>query len=61
MMQLIIRPAAEAEVQEASDWYEEREPGLGARFLDELPPTEAVAAALARVHADIASIDKTQP
>ncbi len=39
MMQLIIRPTAEMDVQEASDWYEEREPGLGASFLDELRNT----------------------
>lgn len=36
MMRLIIRPAAELDIQEAADWYEEEEPGLGARFIDEL-------------------------
>jgi plasmid stabilization system protein ParE len=30
---LIIRPEAEAELQEAFDWYEHRVPGLGADFL----------------------------
>ncbi len=39
MMQVIVRPAAEADVQEASDWYEGREPGLGGQFLDELKET----------------------
>jgi hypothetical protein len=39
MMQVIIRPAAEADIQEASDWYEGRELGLGGRFLDELRDT----------------------
>lgn len=36
MTVLIIRPLAEADVQEASDWYEEREPGLGSQFVDEI-------------------------
>ena len=31
---LIIRPEAEAELTEASRWYEEQAPGLGERFLD---------------------------
>jgi len=30
---VILRPAAEADLQEAYDWYEERERGLGAEFL----------------------------
>lgn len=30
---LIIRPEAEADIQEAFDWYERRVPGLGADFL----------------------------
>lgn len=30
---LIIRPEAEADLQEAFDWYERRVPGLGADFL----------------------------
>lgn len=30
---VIFRPAAEFELQEAYDWYEERERGLGAEFL----------------------------
>jgi toxin ParE1/3/4 len=36
MIKVIVRPLAEADVQQASDWYEEKELGLGARFLDEL-------------------------
>jgi toxin ParE1/3/4 len=39
MTLLIVRPLAEADVQEASDWYEEREPGLGSRFVDEVRDT----------------------
>lgn len=31
--ELIIRPAAEAELAEAFDWYEERLRGLGSEFL----------------------------
>jgi hypothetical protein len=30
---IIIRPEAAREVQEAFDWYEERDEGLGAEFL----------------------------
>jgi toxin ParE1/3/4 len=39
MMPIIIRPAAETDIREASEWYEERELGLGGRFLDELRGT----------------------
>lgn len=31
---LIITPAAKADLDEAFDWYEEQQPGLGKRFLD---------------------------
>ena len=31
---VILRPAAEVELQEAYEWYEERELGLGADFLE---------------------------
>src|SRR5207253_2189401 len=31
--QIIVRPEAEHEIQEAFDWYEERSEGLGAEFL----------------------------
>lgn len=30
---LIVRPAAEAEMGDAFDWYEDRVPGLGSEFL----------------------------
>jgi len=30
---IIVRPEAEREIQEAFDWYEERNEGLGAEFL----------------------------
>ena len=33
---LVIRPQAEADVAEAHAWYEERRPGLGDDFLDQV-------------------------
>jgi hypothetical protein len=42
-MQLVFRPEAQRELQEAQDWYEERSPGLGFEF------ARAVDAAVARV------------
>lgn len=30
---LILRPAAEADIEDAFRWYEEQRPGLGAEFL----------------------------
>jgi len=33
MARVIVRPAAEAELQEAHAWYEERESGLGVEFV----------------------------
>jgi plasmid stabilization system protein ParE len=39
MIRLIVRPAAELDIREAVDWYEEEEPELGVRFLDELQST----------------------
>lgn len=30
---VIFRPAAELELRDAYDWYESREPGLGAEFM----------------------------
>lgn len=33
MLSVIYRPAAEFELQEAYNWYEEREPGLGSEFM----------------------------
>jgi plasmid stabilization system protein ParE len=35
-MQVIFTPAARAELVEAQDWYENRRPGLGARFREEV-------------------------
>ena len=31
-----VRPEAERDVEQAYEWYEERRPGLGREFLDEL-------------------------
>jgi toxin ParE1/3/4 len=33
---VVFTPAAESDVSEAIDWYEEHAPGLGARLLSEL-------------------------
>ena len=33
MRQIIVRPEAEAEVQQAFDWYQEQSEGLGLEFL----------------------------
>ncbi|MGA7559896.1 MAG: type II toxin-antitoxin system RelE/ParE family toxin [Terriglobales bacterium] len=35
-MQVIFTPAARAELVGAQDWYENRRPGLGARFREEV-------------------------
>jgi toxin ParE1/3/4 len=35
-MQVIFTPAARAELLDAQDWYEARQRGLGARFLEEV-------------------------
>ncbi len=42
-MDLIVRPAAAADVEEAFSWYEQQRPGLGKEFL------EAVDAALREI------------
>lgn len=36
MNRLILRVEAEAELQDGYDWYEERAPGIGSRFLDQV-------------------------
>lgn len=36
MNQLILRVEAEHELQDGYDWYEERVPGVGPRFLDQV-------------------------
>lgn len=33
MSRLVVRPEAEADLTEATSWYEEREPGLGLELL----------------------------
>ena len=35
-MQVVIQPAAAADLEQAFSWYEERRPGLGAEFLAEI-------------------------
>lgn len=34
--EVLLRPRAEADVKEARDWYEARQPGLGEGFIDEV-------------------------
>lgn len=43
---VLLRPRAEADVQEARDWYEAHQGGLGEAFIDE------VSAAMNRLEAD---------
>ena len=39
MIGLLVRPLAELDIQDATDWYEDEEAGLGGRWLDELRDT----------------------
>lgn len=39
MTQVIVRPAAAADIEEAYDWYEIQRPGLGEEFLTALRST----------------------
>lgn len=34
MTKIVFRRASESELQEASAWYEEQEPGLGSKFVE---------------------------
>ena len=36
---LIVEPGAEWDIEDGYGWYEERHPGLGVRFIDELDTT----------------------
>jgi hypothetical protein len=38
-MQLVIRPAAALDIEDAYDWYESQRPGLGEEFLAALTST----------------------
>ena len=40
-MRVDIRPEAEADIEEAARWYEQRHAGLGDEFLDEVSMTLA--------------------
>ena len=44
--EVLLRPRAEADLKEARDWYEKRQPGLGEQFVD------AVAEAVAQLAID---------
>jgi plasmid stabilization system protein ParE len=50
---LIIRPEAEADVRDAFAWYEERLPGLGVSFLDELELAFDSISAMPEAHAKV--------
>jgi plasmid stabilization system protein ParE len=39
---LVLRPEAEAEIAEASDWYEQQNPGLGDKFIGVVDVTLSV-------------------
>lgn len=39
MIRLIVRPAAELDIRDTADWYEDEEVGLGGQFVDELRHT----------------------
>ncbi|HEV2198711.1 MAG TPA: type II toxin-antitoxin system RelE/ParE family toxin [Bryobacteraceae bacterium] len=39
MKPVVLRPAAERDIQEIHDWYETRRQGLGDEFLEEVEPT----------------------
>lgn len=41
MKQVIVRPAAAADIEDAYRWYESRRPGLGEEFLRALSSTRA--------------------
>ena len=36
MSRLVLRPSAELDIQDAAEWYEDEEVGLGGQFIDEL-------------------------
>ena len=55
-LRIEFRPEAEAEAYKSFDWYEEREPGLGARFRDAV---EEVIAAIASRPNSFPIIDDT--
>src|SRR4051794_15848366 len=48
---VLLRPRAEADLREARDWYEERQPGLGEQFVD----------AAAEAMAQLATAPERQP
>jgi plasmid stabilization system protein ParE len=39
MMRVVSHPEADEELEAAARWYEERQPGLGDRFLDDFEKT----------------------
>ena len=38
MKRVVIRPAAAADIEDAYQWYETQQPGLGEQFLAACPP-----------------------
>ena len=53
--ELIVGPGAESDIEEGYGWYEERQPGLGSRFIEELDT------ALQRLAANPASYQEVLP
>ncbi|MEX2495721.1 MAG: type II toxin-antitoxin system RelE/ParE family toxin [Woeseia sp.] len=52
---LIVEPGAESDIEDGYGWYEERQSGLGARFLTELDTT------LVRISENSASYQEVVP
>lgn len=50
---LVIRKAARAEFDEAFDWYERQQPGLGVRFADHVQRVFESIAAMPELHATV--------
>ena len=50
---IVFRPDARAEFDDAADWYEERQPGLGATFTEAVDDVLDLVAAQPRMHATV--------
>jgi toxin ParE1/3/4 len=52
-MQILVRPAAAADIEDAFLWYEQQRPGLGAEFLQVVDRTLSAIATNPLIHATI--------
>lgn len=50
---IVFRPDARAEFDDAADWYEQRQPGLGATFTEAIDDVLDLVAAQPRMHATV--------